>query len=31
MTAKFENGTLKLTVPKKNALPEKQNKYITIG
>lgn len=31
ITAKFENGTLKLTVPKKNALPEKQNKYITIG
>ena len=29
--AKFENGTLKLTVPKKEALPEKQNKYIAIG
>ena len=29
--AKFENGTLKLTVPKKEALPEKQNKYISIG
>lgn len=31
ITAKFENGTLKLTVPKKEALPEKQNKYIAIG
>ena len=31
ISAKFENGTLKLTVPKKEALPEKQNKYIAIG
>ncbi len=31
ITAKFENGTLKLVVPKKEAIPEKQNKYITIG
>ncbi len=31
ITAKFENGTLKLTIPKKEALPEKQNKYIAIG
>ena len=31
ISAKFENGTLKLTVPKKEALPEKQNKYISIG
>lgn len=31
IAAKFENGTLKLTVPKKEALPEKQNKYIAIG
>ena len=30
ITAKFENGTLRLTVPKKEALPEKQNKYISI-
>lgn len=29
--AKFENGTLKLTVPKKEALPQKENKYIAIG
>lgn len=29
--AKFENGTLTLDVPKKEALPEKQNKYIAIG
>ncbi len=29
--AKFENGTLTLEVPKKEALPEKQNKYIAIG
>ncbi|CCY17764.1 hsp20/alpha crystallin family protein [Eubacterium sp. CAG:786] len=29
--AKFENGTLKLDIPKKEALPEKQNKYIAIG
>ena len=31
ISAKFENGTLKLTVPKKESLPEKQNKYISIG
>ncbi len=31
ITAKFENGTLKLVVPKKEAIPEKQNKYIAIG
>lgn len=31
ISAKFENGTLKLTVPKKEALSEKQNKYIAIG
>jgi len=31
ITAKFENGTLKLTVPKKEALPQKENKYIAIG
>ena len=31
ISAKFENGTLKLTVPKKESLPEKQNKYIAIG
>lgn len=31
ITAKFEDGTLKLNVPKKDALPEKQNKYIAIG
>lgn len=30
ITAKFENGTLRLTVPKKETLPEKQNKYISI-
>ncbi len=30
IAAKFENGTLKLTVPKKDALPEKQTKYIAI-
>ena len=29
--AKFENGTLTLNIPKKEALPEKQNKYIAIG
>ena len=29
--AKFENGTLKLDIPKKEALREKQNKYIAIG
>lgn len=29
--AKFENGTLKLMVPKKEALPQKENKYIAIG
>ena len=29
--AKFENGTLKLDIPKKEALPEEQNKYIAIG
>lgn len=29
--AKFENGTLKLDIPKKEAIPEKQNKYIAIG
>lgn len=29
--AKFENGTLKFDIPKKEALPEKQNKYIAIG
>ena len=29
--AKFENGTLTLDIPKKEALPEKQNKYIAIG
>lgn len=31
IAAKFENGTLKLTVPKKEALPQKENKYIAIG
>ncbi len=31
ITAKFEDGTLKLTVPKKEALPERQSKYISIG
>ena len=31
ITAKFEDGTLKITVPKKEAIPEKQNKYIAIG
>ena len=31
ISAKFENGTLKLTVPKKEAHPEKQNTYIAIG
>ena len=31
ISAKFEDGTLKLTVPKKEALPEKQTKYIAIG
>ena len=30
IAAKFENGTLKLTVPKKDALPEKQTRYIAI-
>ena len=29
--AKFENGTLTLDIPKKEALPEKQNKYLAIG
>lgn len=29
--AKFEDGTLKLTVPKKEALPERKSKYISIG
>ena len=29
--AKFENGTLTLDIPKKEALPEKQSKYIAIG
>ncbi len=29
--AKFENGTLTLDIPKKEALPEKQTKYIAIG
>ena len=29
--AKFENGTLTLDIPKKETLPEKQNKYIAIG
>ena len=29
--AKFENGTLTLDIPKKDALPEKQAKYIAIG
>ena len=29
--AKFENGTLTLDIPKKEDLPEKQNKYIAIG
>ena len=29
--AKFENGTLTLDIPKKEALHEKQNKYIAIG
>ena len=29
--AKFENGTLTMDIPKKEALPEKQNKYIAIG
>lgn len=29
--AKFENGTLTLAIPKKETLPEKQNKYIAIG
>ena len=29
--AKFENGTLTLDIPKKEAIPEKQNKYIAIG
>lgn len=31
ISAKFENGTLMLTVPKKEALPQKENKYIAIG
>ncbi|MGN1338945.1 MAG: Hsp20/alpha crystallin family protein [Oscillospiraceae bacterium] len=31
ITAKFEDGTLKLTVPKQEALPPKQNRSITIG
>lgn len=31
ITAKYENGTLKLSVPKKEAIPQKQNKYISIG
>ena len=31
INAKFENGTLTLDIPKKEALPEKQNKYIAIG
>ena len=30
IAAKFENGTLKLTVPKKDALPDKQTRYIAI-
>ncbi len=30
ISAKFENGTLKLTVPKKEAIPAKQAKYIAI-
>lgn len=29
--AKFENGTLTLAIPKKEVLPEKQNKYIAIS
>ena len=29
--AKFENGTLTMDIPKKEAIPEKQNKYIAIG
>ncbi len=31
ITAKFEDGTLKLSVPKKEVLQQKQNKCITIG
>ena len=31
INAKFENGTLTMDIPKKEALPEKQNKYIAIG
>ena len=30
ISAKFENGTLKLAIPKKDALPEKQKKFIAI-
>ena len=30
ITAKFENGTLKLSVPKRDAIPPKQNKCISI-
>ncbi len=30
ISAKFENGTLKLSIPKNEALPEKPNKYIAI-
>lgn len=30
ISAKFENGTLKLDIPKKDALPEKQKKFIAI-
>ena len=31
ITAKFEDGTLKLSVPKKEVIQQKQNKCITIG
>ena len=30
INAKFDNGTLKLFVPKKDVVPEKQTKYIAI-
>ena len=30
ISAKFENGTLKLDIPKKDALPEKEKKFIAI-
>ena len=30
ITAKFEDGTLKLSVPKKQAVPQQPNRYIAI-